>query len=235
MAAAARSDVGRDLVTVSSAAAEAVAGQPVGLRVSGRRVAEVTVTGPCLTGPVTATGPGEVRVTVRETTLPGPCPLTATTRRTGGTTEIDAVGLRIVPDAQGVIFRDGFVETRLDFRALATSTAFGGVQVRTARPGDAYTQSGYLVYLRPNGSVDVHRAGTGVIATGTGAAVTGPTTLRVELRGPELRVFVGGEAGPRVAVTDPSPIAGPGHVQLVTGRAAVDFDDVRVGGLAVTS
>ncbi|MEW9554913.1 hypothetical protein [Nonomuraea sp. NPDC050783] len=275
VAAAARSDVGHDLVTVGAAASEAVAGQPVGVRVSGRRIAGVTVSGPCLTGPATASGPGEVRVTVRETTLPGPCPLTVTTRRADGTTEIDALGLRIVPDAQGVVFRDGFssaadtarawtavdgawsvadgvyrqqdttrtgwrsviddltiadgsVETRLHFRALATSTAFGGVQVRTARPGDAYTQSGYLVYLRPNGSVDVHRAGTGVIATGTGPAVTGPTTLRVELRGPEIRAYVGGEPAPRVTVTDPSPIAGPGHVQLVTGRAAVDFDDVRV-------
>ncbi|MGW3346401.1 hypothetical protein ACWDA3_24080 [Nonomuraea rubra] len=270
VAAAARSDVGRNLVTASLSAAEAVAGTGLDVRLSGRSIREATVSGPCLTGDVTTTG--TARVTVRETTLPGPCPLTVRTVRTSGTAELDTLPLAIVPDAQGVVFRDGFsspsqawtavdgtwsvtggvyrqedttrtgrrtyvngltiadgtVETRIDFRTVATSTAFAGVQVRTAAPGDAYTQSGYLVYLRPNGSVDVHRAGTGVLATGTGPAVTGPATLRVELRGAQIRAFVGDDPAPRVTVTDPSPITGPGSVQLITGRAAADFDDVRV-------
>ncbi|UBU12646.1 hypothetical protein [Nonomuraea gerenzanensis] len=270
VAAAARSDVGKNLVTASLSAAEAVAGTRLDVRLEGRSIREATVSGPCLTAEVTTTGP--TQVTVRETTLPGPCPLTVRTVRTTGTVELDTLPLTIVPDAQGVVFRDGFsapsqawtavdgtwsvtggvyrqqdttrtgwrtyvngltiadgtVETSIDFRTTATSTAFGGVQVRTARPGDAYTQSGYLVYLRPNGSVDVYRAGTGVLATGTGAAVTGPTRLRVELRGAELRAFVGDDPAPRVTVTDPDPITGAGSVQLVTGRAAVDFDDVRV-------
>ncbi|GAA2390251.1 hypothetical protein GCM10010404_54360 [Nonomuraea africana] len=275
VAAAARSDVGRDLVTATLDPASGVAGHELTVRVSGRSIGQVTVSGPCLTGDVTASGPADLKVTVRETTLPGSCRLRAETLRTTGTTEIDTLDLRIVPDAQGVVFRDsfssaaatseawsavdgtwavvdgvyrqqdttrtgwksvvddvavadGFVEATVDFRTLATATAFGGVQVRTAKPGDAYTQSGYLVYLRPNGTVDVFRAGTGVIATGTGTRVTGPTTLRVELRGAEIRAFVGGEATPRVTVTDPNPITGPGSVQLVTGRAAVDFDNVRV-------
>ncbi|GAA2892944.1 hypothetical protein GCM10010517_57460 [Streptosporangium fragile] len=275
VAAAARSDVGRDLVTATPETANVVAGQELTVRVSGRSIGKATVSGPCLTGDATASGPGDLKVTVRETTLPGSCRLDVETLRTTGTTEIDTLALQIVPDAEGVVFRDGFssaaatseawtavdgtwavadgvyrqqdttrtgwksvvddlrvadgfVETGIDFRTLATSTAFGGVQVRTAKPGDAYTQSGYMVYLRPNGSVDVFRAGTGVIATGSGAAVTGPTTLRVELRGAEIRAFVGGETTPRVTVTDPNPITGPGSVQLVTGRAAVDFDNVRV-------
>lgn len=273
--AAAASDVGRDLVTARQSTETAVAGQDLTVRVSGRHIGEVTVSGPCLAGDATVTGPGDVQVAVRETALPGPCRLTVTTARTGGTTEIDTLDLRVVPDAQGVVFHDTFsspaatseawtavdgtwtavdgvyrqqdttrtgwksvvddlriadgsVETVVHFRTLATSTAFGGVQVRTAKPGDAYTQSGYMVYLRPNGSVDVFRAGTGVIATGSGTAVTGPVKLRVELRGAEIRAFVGDETTPRVAVTDPDPITGPGSVQLVTGRAAVDFDDVRV-------
>jgi hypothetical protein len=275
VAAAARSDVGRDLVTATADRTEVVAGQEVAVRIAGRGIGEVTVAGPCLSGDATASGPAELKVTVRETSLPGACRVSAETLRTSGTTEIDTLDLRIVPDAQGVVFRDsfssaaatseawtavdgswavadgtyrqrdttrtgwksvvddlritdGFVETELDFRTLATSTAFAGVQVRTARPGDAYTQSGYLVYLRPNGSVDVHRAGAGVIATGAGAAVTGPTRLRVELRGAEIRAFVGEETTPRVSVTDPEPITGPGSVHLITGRAAVDFDDLRV-------
>jgi hypothetical protein len=294
VAAAARSDVGRNLVTASLGAAEVVAGTQLQVRLSGRSIREATVSGPCLAGDVTTSGATQataqataqattevtaqptaevtVRVTVRETALPGPCPLTVRTVRTTGTAEIDTLPLTVVPDAQGVVFRDSFsspsqawtavdgawsvtggvyrqqdttrtgrrtyingltiadgtVETRIDFRATATSTAFGGVQVRTAAPGDAYTQSGYLVYLRSNGSVDVYRAGTGVLATGTGPAVTGPATLRVELRGVEIRAFVGDDPAPRVTVTDPNPITGPGSVQLVTGRAAVDFDDVRV-------
>ncbi|MFD0664769.1 hypothetical protein [Thermocatellispora tengchongensis] len=242
--AAARSDVGQDLVTARLDAATATAGQELTVHVAGRDIGEVTVSGPCLTADATAAGPGEVKVAVRETTLPGECPLQVRTLRTSGTAEIDALDLRIVPDAEGVVFRDGFsspaatsqawtavdgtwtvadgvyrqqdttrtgwrsviddlritdgfVETDITFRTLATSTAFGGVQVRTAKPGDAYTQSGYLIYLRPNGSVDVYRAGTGVIATGTGAAVTGPVKLRVELRGAEIRAFVGGDDAPR--------------------------------------
>ncbi|GAA2209638.1 hypothetical protein GCM10009850_050970 [Nonomuraea monospora] len=270
VAAAARSDVGKNLVTASLSTTEAVAGTRLDVRLSGRTIREATVSGPCLTGDVTTTGAAQV--TVRETTLPGSCPITVRTVRTSGTTELDTLPLTIVPDAQGVVFRDGFsapsqawtavdgswsvtggvyrqqdttrtgwrtvvngltiedgtVETSLDFRTLATSTAFGGVQVRTAAPGDSYTQSGYLVYLRPNGSVDIYKAGAGVLATGTGPAVTGPVKFRVELRGAELRAFVGDDPAPRVTVTDPSPITGPGSVQLVTGRAAVDFDGVRV-------
>ncbi|TMR25146.1 hypothetical protein ETD86_02020 [Nonomuraea turkmeniaca] len=273
--AAARSDVGRDLVTAAPSQASVVAGQELAVRISGRSIAAVTVSGPCLTGAATASGAGEVKVAIRETMLPGRCRLTAGTVRDSGTTEIDGFEVEIVPDAQGVVFRDSFssaaatseawsavdgvwtvadgvyrqqdtsrtgwksvvddlkigdgsVEAGMHFRTLATSTAFGGIQVRTAQPGDAYTQSGYMVYLRANGSVDVFRAGTGVIATGTGAAITGPTTLRVELRGAEIRAFVGTDPAPRVTVADPNPIIGPGYVQLVTGRAAVDFDNVRV-------
>ncbi|MFF0776172.1 hypothetical protein ACFYUK_45295 [Nonomuraea wenchangensis] len=272
--AAARSDVGRDLVTAAPGQANVVAGQELAVGISGRSIAEVTVSGPCLTGDGATSGPGEVKVAIRETMLPGPCRLTAETVRDTGTTEVDTFQVEIVPDAQGVVFRDSFssaatyeawsavdgvwtvtdgvyrqqdttrtgwksvvddlkigdgsVEAGIHFRTLATSTAFGGIQVRTVKPGDAYTQSGYMIYLRPNGSVDVFRAGTGVIATGTGAAVTGPTTLRVVLRGAEIRAFVGVDPEPRVTVTDPDPINGPGYVQLVTGRAAVDFDDVRV-------
>ncbi|MGI5282229.1 hypothetical protein ACQEVF_02750 [Nonomuraea polychroma] len=275
VAAAARSDVGRDLVTATPSQASVVAGQEFAVRISGRSIAEVTVSGPCLAGDATASGPGEVKVAIRETTLPGSCRVTAETLRDTGTTEIDPFEVEIVPDAQGVVFRDSFssaeatsqawsaidgvwtatggvyrqqdttrtgwksvvddlkiadgsVEVGVDFRTLATSSAFGGIQVRTAKPGDAYTQSGYMVYLRPNGSVDIFRAGTGVIATGAGTAVNGPTTLRVELRGAEIRAFVGTDPAPRVTVTDPKPINGPGYVQLVTGRAAVDFDNVRV-------
>ncbi|MET7464690.1 hypothetical protein [Nonomuraea sp. NPDC005501] len=282
VAEAARSHVGQDLVTATLDAATGVAGRELTVRITGRDIARVTVSGPCLTGAATAEGPGELKVTVRETALPGPCPLTAESVRTGGTTEIDALDLRIVPDAEGVVFRDGFssaqatseawtavdgswtvadgvyrqrdttrtgwksvvddlriadgfAEADLTFRTSATSTAFAGLQVRTAEPGDAYTRSGYMVYLRPDGSVDVFRAGTGVIASGSGAAVTGTARLRVELRGAEIRVFVGAEPTPRVAVTDPDPITGSGSVQLVTGRAAVDFDNVRVASALTTS
>ncbi|MGP3911452.1 hypothetical protein [Nonomuraea sp. 10N515B] len=273
--AAARSDVGRDLVTAAPSQTSVVAGQELSVRISGRNIDEVTLSGSCLAGDAGASGPGEVKLAIRETMLPGSCRITAETLRDTGTTEIDTFEVQIVPDAQGVVFRDSFssaaatseawsavdgvwavtggvyrpqdttrtgwksvvddlkiadgsVEVGVDFRTLATSSAFGGIQVRTAKPGDAYTQSGYMVYLRPNGSVDVFRAGTGVIATGSGTAVTGPTTLRVELRDAEIRAFVGADPAPRVTVTDPNPITGLGYVQLVTGRAAVDFDNVRV-------
>ncbi|MDJ1113824.1 hypothetical protein [Microbacterium dauci] len=139
------------------------------------------------------------------------------TTRTGWRSVVD--GLRVA---------DGSVEVDVTFRSTATSTAFAGVQLRTANAGDAYTTSGYLVYVRQNGSVDVYRAGQGVIASGTGSALSGTTTLRVEADGATLRVFVGTSSVPRVTVTDPNPVTGAGFVQLITGRAAVDFDNVRV-------
>ena len=120
------------------------------------------------------------------------------------------------------------MEVDLTFRSTATSTAFAGVQLRTTTPGDAYTTSGYLVYVRQNGSVDIFRAGQGVISSGTGTPLSGATRLRVETDGATLRVFVGEEAAPRATVTDPNPVTAAGFVQLITGRAAVDFDNVRV-------
>lgn len=131
----------------------------------------------------------------------------------------------VVDDLQ---FTDGTVQVDLTLRSTATSSAFGGVQIRTAKPGDAYTASGYLIYARQNGSVDIFRAGQGVIASGAGAPLTGETTLRVEAAGAHIQVFVGAETTPRVSVTDPNPLPGTGYVQLITGRAAVDFDDFRV-------
>ncbi|MFD0469721.1 hypothetical protein ACFQ0B_16445 [Nonomuraea thailandensis] len=97
VAAAARSDVGRNLVTASLSAAEAVAGTRLDVRLSGRSIREATVSGPCLTGDVTTVptraraggGSAFAQVTVRETTLPGPCALTVRTVRTTGTTELD--------------------------------------------------------------------------------------------------------------------------------------------------
>jgi hypothetical protein len=139
------------------------------------------------------------------------------TTRTGWRSVVD--GLRVA---------NGSVEVDLTFRSTATSTAFAGVQLRTTTPGDAYTTSGYLVYVRQNGSVDIFRAGQGVISSGTGTPLSGVTRLRVEADGATLRVFVGEEAAPRATVTDSNPVTAAGFVQLITGRAAVDFDNVRV-------
>lgn len=273
--AAAQSDIGKDRVTVTPASESVTAGSELAITVSGDRVGASTVTGPCLVEPATLEGAGEVTVTVRETLLPGECPLTVRTDLTSGTVEEDAMPLTIVPAADGTVFTDTFtspaateaawtsvdgvwsategvfrqtdttrtgwrsvvdglrvadgsVEVDVTFRSTATSTAFAGVQLRTANPGDAYTTSGYLVYVRQNGSVDVFRAARGVIASGTGAPLSGPTRLRVEADGATLRVFVGDESTPRVTVADSAPVLTAGFVQLITGRAAVDFDNVRV-------
>ncbi len=268
--AAARSGIGTDRVRVSLASADVVAGESLTVRVDGERIASGRIDGLCLDGTAAVpAGGGTLTLPIPSTTLPGPCELSIATTLSDGGSEADTAAARVVPAADGTVFRDdfaagaaawapasgrwavadggyvqsdraasgfhstirgleigdGWIETGLDILDDGGDpTNWAGVQFRAAAPGDAYTTSGYLAFVRRNGEAFVHLAGTGVIARAP-ATGTAPSTLRVEFTGPDISVVVDGER--RLTVSDDTYASG--SMGVVTGRTHTRFDDVGIG------
>jgi hypothetical protein len=91
---------------------------------------------------------------------------------------------------------------------------WAGVTFRKGTPGDWYGSSGYIVYYRSNGRIELHSAADGPVA----AADTGLRPLgryrhvRVEARGNRFKVYVEGVL--RLDWTDPNNRYASGYVDL---------------------
>ncbi|NED95374.1 hypothetical protein G1H11_08600 [Phytoactinopolyspora alkaliphila] len=270
-AAAAASAIGDDRAAIQLDATEVLAGSVVTGTVSGDGIDWARIAGPCVDGgQVEVPGAGSIELLVAETTLVGPCELSLTTRFTDGGSELDEATVDIVPDAEGVVFRDsfsgdaagawqvfdgnwsidtgayvqtdasltgkrtgvrdlGFTDGFIEFDveivdAAGDPTNWAGVQLRTTRFGDNFTDSGYMVFMRQTGEVFVYKAGAGTIARGDVPASV-PSRIRVEAQGPELTILADGEHV--VTATDDEFTSGSVH--LVTGRTHSRFDNVVVG------
>ncbi|MFI8823795.1 discoidin domain-containing protein [Streptomyces sp. NPDC053431] len=102
-------------------------------------------------------------------------------------------------------------------------TNWAGLTVHSQHPTDR--QTGYLVALRNNGEVFVHRSGVDLAKAVVPGYSPGRTvTLRAVTRGSSLRVYAG--ATELISLTDASyPV---GNVGLATGGAGARFDNVRL-------
>ncbi|MEV7282189.1 glycoside hydrolase domain-containing protein [Streptomyces sp. NPDC093111] len=116
-------------------------------------------------------------------------------------------------------------------------TNWAGLTVHSQNPTDR--QTGYLVALRDNGEVFVHRSGVDLAKAKVPGYTSGQTvTLRAVTHGATLKVYAG--AAELISLTDASyPV---GNVGLATGGASARFDNVRlnpgtnpVEGAAVTA
>ncbi|MFB7469460.1 discoidin domain-containing protein [Kitasatospora sp. NPDC056184] len=136
-------------------------------------------------------------------------------------------GWDTVSGIAGRAYRD--VAASVDVRITGTDaddggdTDWAGLTIRSQNPTDAHT--GYLVALRNNGEVFVHRSGTTLAAAPVPGYTPGQTVaLRVDARGDTLRVFAGTTL--LITLTDTGyPVGGVG---LATGHAGARFDNVRL-------
>jgi hypothetical protein len=103
-------------------------------------------------------------------------------------------------------------------------TDWVGLSIDKTNPGDAYTNSGYLIFLRANGNVSIVKAGVGPVvgdtATGTNPTA-GPVSLRVvqsEISPSQttLAVYVGGVTTPQITWTDSA------SAQNISGYVSID-------------
>ena len=118
-----------------------------------------------------------------------------------------------------------------DFRIVGTSgnsENWAGMQIRKTGPADDfYSGTGYLIFARNNGSVEILRTGASPAIIGqvnTGLSFTAMTHMKIAASGGNIKVYVNNHATPDLNVND-STYAG-GYVSLVTGKTHSHFDNV---------
>ncbi len=124
-----------------------------------------------------------------------------------------------------------FQDVALEFDVLFTNDdGWAGMSLRRALPEDYHDESGYTIWLRKNGQVQIFDSDEDAViaSTGTGAPMGVSKHVRVEATGAQIRVWVDGTL--YLDHVDPTnPITDPGYVGFAKSASArVEYDEVRV-------
>lgn len=147
---------------------------------------------------------------------------------TGEYVQSSTQGWGNVAAVKGRAYRD--LTASVDFKITAVNptggnTNWAGLMIRSSNATDMDT--GYLVAVRNDGRAFVYRSTVPLLeATIPGYQPGTYTRLRVVARGNTIQVYVGANRDPVLTVDDSAYRAG--HVGLVTGAAAVRFDNFKV-------
>ncbi len=121
-----------------------------------------------------------------------------------------------------------FADFQAGFRAIITSTLnsnWVALQFRKDEPDDLHWQSGYMVYYRGNGGLDLYEAGAGVIAsTATGKTLDVWREVVVRAEGSQISVWVDGEL--ELVHTDGTFTGG--YLGFRAHHVLASFDDLTV-------
>ncbi len=121
-----------------------------------------------------------------------------------------------------------FTDFQASFRAIITSTPNSnwiGLQFRKDEADDLHWQSGYMVYYRGNGGLDLYEAGVGVIAsTATGKTLDVWREVVVRAEGSQISVWVDGEL--ELVHTDGTFTGG--YLGFRGHNVLASFDDLKV-------
>lgn len=97
-------------------------------------------------------------------------------------------------------FGDGTYEFDLDVKDAGD---WSGVMFCKTNPADTWDWSGYIFYVRPNGSYDFYVSGTGVVATGTiEGFVNEENHYKIVKDGESIKIYFEDSETPIVDVTD---------------------------------
>jgi hypothetical protein len=115
---------------------------------------------------------------------------------------------------------------RLD-NTTGDNTLWGAFTFRKASVADDTFNSGYTVFYRSNGELDLLKAGTGIVATVTpGVAPTTYRNMRVWVIGNRIRVSVDGV--PQIDWTDPGTPYTSGYVDLSSYGTVARFEFLEI-------
>ncbi|MFB9275719.1 family 16 glycoside hydrolase [Cohnella cellulosilytica] len=115
-----------------------------------------------------------------------------------------------------------FGDFSLEFQIeLGLTGQWAGVSFRKSAPAHSYSQSGYMVFLRPSGTISLYKAGAGEIASSSKGRQFGRKSLRIVADGPDIRVYYENELEPSIHVTDAA--FGSGYVSLVTRENGASY------------
>jgi hypothetical protein len=128
---------------------------------------------------------------------------------------------------QGTNFSDGIIEARV---LLPTSCEFAGLLFRGSADNDV--AHGYEVVMDPRKQrvvLQAHGAEVKQIGEADAAMPFGkPFALKVEVRGPKVRVWLQDKEKPLLDIIDQNPILQAGRIGIRTWGAAVSLDDLIV-------
>jgi hypothetical protein len=122
---------------------------------------------------------------------------------------------------------DGVVKMDIKINSTYGTDYWSGFSVRKTNPNDTYVQSGYLVYIRPNGKVGLYKNGSAWQEISTGFDPTaGFVTLKAELKGSQINVYV--NDFPVLSRNDSDFTSG--YISPVTYFTHTHFDNITVSG-----
>lgn len=119
---------------------------------------------------------------------------------------------------KNVKFADFSLELQFE---LGLTGQWAGVLFRKSNPAHTYSESGYMVYVKPSGTISLYKAGVGEIASGSRGKPFGRKRLRIVADGPEISVYYEKERAPVIHVTDSS--FSDGYVSLVTRENSASY------------
>jgi hypothetical protein len=126
----------------------------------------------------------------------------------------------------GVVFSNAVYSYNVSLSGATESDAWEGLTFSQLSPGDSYGTSGYMVFLRANGNVDLWKAGAGVVVGDT-ATGTNPTTSTVPVKvvknGAEIQVYVGSATTPQIDYFDSGSPYTSGYMGLATTYTSASF------------
>jgi hypothetical protein len=105
-----------------------------------------------------------------------------------------------------------------------SATNWAGIHLRRAADSDTPFDSGYTVFLRANGELQIYRVNQALTTVATGLNMTQPHRLTVETVGTSIKVYLDASTTPVATVSDPA--FRQGGFALTTFSSSWSFDNV---------
>jgi hypothetical protein len=106
------------------------------------------------------------------------------------------------------------------------STAWAGLQFKRMGQGDNPFDSGFTVYVRSNGVLELYKVNKVIASATTGLNMTTTRHLKVVTLGGNIKVYINNEATPRINVNDTTFASG--YAALVAFSSHWHFDNVAI-------
>ncbi|MFC3799449.1 hypothetical protein [Cohnella sp. GCM10012308] len=127
--------------------------------------------------------------------------------------------------------RWGDATYELDLKLLdngGSSLSWAGLQFKKMGQDDGPFDSGMLLYVRANGTIELYKVNKALVSVATGLSFGTYRHLKVVNNAHNIKVYVNNETTPRIDYTDPTFASG--YAGLAASTSSWAFDNVSVSG-----
>ena len=117
----------------------------------------------------------------------------------------------------------------LDLRLIdngGSSSVWAGLQFKRMGQGDNPFNSGFTVYVKANGVLELYKVNKVIASATTGLSMTTTRHLKVVTSGASIKVYINNEASPRITVNDSTFASG--YAALVAFSSHWHFDNIAI-------